>query len=271
MYSKKTEQHFLNWKQRIQIALDIANGINYLHSYTSSPCIHRDLNASNVLLNSEFRAIISNFSIARLAEGQEGPFALTRHIIGTKGYMAPEYLEDGLITTKLDVYSFGVLMMELLTGQKIEVFQKDLSEILDNMILSEFIDPSLREDYPKDQALFVVKLIRICLNKDPLSRPDMNKVVLNLARILDAVPLKRPDMKRVHPTASSDLIIEDEIAKLRAEMEDERIRHKQELEQERSRYKEEIEKVFSRSKEYLFMMMQRAGISVPNDIDLEVQ
>lgn len=196
IYSKKPEQ-FLNWTQRIQIALDVANGINYLHSYTSPPCVHKDLKASNVLLDSDFRAKITNFNLARSADGHDGQFALTRHIIGTKGYMAPEYLENGLISPKLDVYSFGVLMLEILTGQAVEILYKggntDLSEVLGTMIwgengmenLSKFMDPSLKGNYPPELALFVVVLVTHCLKKDPSARPDMNEIEQSLSTTLN--------------------------------------------------------------------------------------
>ncbi|KAM7510248.1 hypothetical protein LguiB_009123 [Lonicera macranthoides] len=197
IYSKKPEQNFLNWTQRIQIALDVANGINYLHSYTSPPCVHKDLKASNILLDSDFRAKITNFNLARSADGHDGQFALTRHIIGTKGYMAPEYLENGLISPKLDVYSFGVLILEILTGQTVEVLYKeentDLSEVLGNMIqdenvmenLSKFMDPSLKGNYSPELALFVVALVARCLKKDPSGRPDMNEIEQSLSRTLN--------------------------------------------------------------------------------------
>ncbi|CAK9136869.1 unnamed protein product [Ilex paraguariensis] len=91
LYYKNGDQKFLNWIQRIQIALDVATGINYLHSYASPPYVHKDLKSSNVLLDGDFRAKITNFNLARSADGKEGEFALTKHIVGTKGYMAPEY------------------------------------------------------------------------------------------------------------------------------------------------------------------------------------
>ncbi|KAL3525764.1 hypothetical protein ACH5RR_014136 [Cinchona calisaya] len=190
---KEKEMLILDWKQRVQIGLDVATGLNYLHSYTSPPHVHKDLNCSNVLLDGDFRAKISNFGLARSAEGPGeggGQFALTRHIIGTKGYMAPEYLENGLISTKLDVYSFGVLLLEILTGKEVAVLYESvkiqsLAEILIPVLnekdgienLSQIMDSSLGGNYPSELAILLIKLIDSCLKKDPSARPSMHEIV----------------------------------------------------------------------------------------------
>ncbi|KAL5819451.1 hypothetical protein ACOSQ4_023293 [Xanthoceras sorbifolium] len=198
IYVNNKEGNFLNWAQRIQIALDVATGLNYLHSFTKPPHVHKDIKGSNVLLESDFRAKIANFALARAAEGQEGEFALTRHIVGTKGYMAPEYLENGLVSTKLDVYAFGVLMLEILTGKEAAALYGDenmhLSNVL-NVVLSKeeeqeslrhFVDPSMQGNYPLELAVIMIRLIDSCLNKDPSGRPAMDEIVKSLSRILNA-------------------------------------------------------------------------------------
>lgn len=198
IYGNQGNKNFLNWTQRIQIGLDVATGLNYLHSYTSPPCVHKDLKSSNVLLDGDFRAKISNFSLARsTTDGQGGEFALTRHIVGTKGYMAPEYIENGLISPKLDVYAFGVLMLEILTGKEASVLYEGmkapLAEILTpvlqddhekDKILSGFLDPSLKENYPSDLAISVLRLINSCLKNDPSGRPTMHEIVQFLSTII---------------------------------------------------------------------------------------
>ncbi|CAL5326324.1 unnamed protein product [Camellia sinensis] len=196
IYENNSDHKFLNWVQRIQIALDVATGLNYIHNYTSPPYVHKDLKTSHVLLDSDFRAKISNFGLARSADGQEGEFALTRHIVGTKGYMAPEYLENGFVSTKLDVYAFGVLMLEILTGKEVsllyEAVKIELSEVLIPVLdeengkekLSEFVDPSLKGNYPAELAVFVAGLVDSCIKKDPFARPDMDEIVQSLSRIM---------------------------------------------------------------------------------------
>lgn len=177
---------FLNWTKRIQIGLDVATGLNYLHSYTSPPYVHKDLNSNNVLLDGDFRAKISNFRLARSADGQGGEFALTRHIIGTKGYMAPEYLENGLISPKLDVYAFGVLMLEILTGEEVSDILIPLfgNKEVKEENLSKFMDSSLQGNYPSDLAMSIIGLTHSCLKKDPSARPSMHEIVQSLSGAL---------------------------------------------------------------------------------------
>nr|ASM47290.1 lysm-containing receptor kinase 6 [Trema orientale] len=186
--------NFLNWTQRIQIALDVATGLNYLHNFTSPPHVHKDIKSSNILLDSDFRAKIANFGLARSAGAQEGQFSLTNHIVGTVGYMAPEYLENGLVSTRLDVYAFGVLLLEMLTGKEINIFYDEninlanaLSAVLNDEgqeSLSRFMDPSMQEKYPHELAKFVVQVIDSCLEKNPEARPTMDEIVQFLKRTL---------------------------------------------------------------------------------------
>ncbi|KAK1410247.1 hypothetical protein QVD17_36782 [Tagetes erecta] len=194
-YNALNSNKLLDWMQRIQIALDVANGLDYLHSYTTPPYVYKNLESSNILLDDDFRAKITNFDLARSAEGQ---FALTRHIVGTRGYMSPEYLENGLISTKLDVYGFGVLLLEIVTGILVsdhyEKVNKNLSEVLHDVLeeddidrnekLNDFIDQRLQGNYPPQLAMSLVKLIDGCLDQDPSARPDMSEVSQCLSRIL---------------------------------------------------------------------------------------
>ncbi|KAH6832156.1 hypothetical protein C2S53_007434 [Perilla frutescens var. hirtella] len=195
---KGGDQQILNWDKRLQIALDVAAGLNYLHRYTSPPHIHKDLNSSNVLLDRDFRAKIANFGLARATEGQEGQFALTRHIVGTKGYMAPEYLENGVVSPKLDVYSFGVLLLEILTGKEVSMLYEEvnmqLSEVLTPVLseggqenISNLMDPLLLGNYPPDLVLMLFRMVDNCLKKDPAERPNMDDIFQSLSRICTSV------------------------------------------------------------------------------------
>lgn len=192
------DDRFLTWTQRIQIAVDVATGLNYLHSFTNPPHVHKDLKMDNILLDGDFRGKISNFSLARSAGWEEGEFTLTMHIVGTRGYMAPEYLENGLVSTKLDVYSFGILIIEMLTGKEIsELHRKEnlqLTALLEKLLdekdgkdyLTHLMDPSLEGNFPIELAVLMMNIANLCVNKDPSQRPSMDDIVQSLCRILSS-------------------------------------------------------------------------------------
>jgi len=194
IYQDSPDQKTLNWGKRMQVASDVATGLNYLHSYTTPPHVHKDIKSSNILLDGDFRAKIAKFGLSRPVRGNDGQYTLTKHIVGTKGYLAPEYLENGLVTPMLDVYSFGILLLEMLTGKDVaqlyEGVKVYLSEVLapllgnENANLKGFIDPSLGELYPEHVAMSIVVLIDRCLRKDPASRPSMNEIVQILSKTL---------------------------------------------------------------------------------------
>lgn len=198
--NKMDDGNFLSWIQRIKIALDVAIGVEYLHSFTSPPHIHKDLKCSNILLDSDFKAKVANLRHVRCVEGVENDeeFVATRHIVGTRGYMAPEYLENGIVSTKLDVYAFGVLMLEIITGKEVGfILSEDNENLLDVLSgilgeesgdekLKEIMDPSLQGNYPFELAMFVIEIIENCLSKDPANRPAMDEIVPVLSRTLNS-------------------------------------------------------------------------------------
>ncbi|KAF9616029.1 hypothetical protein IFM89_027968 [Coptis chinensis] len=108
----------LSWIVRVQIALDTARGLEYIHEHTKTHYVHRDIKTSNILIDSAFRGKVSDFGLAKLVgKTSEGEASATR-VVGTFGYLAPEYLSDGLATTKSDVYAFGVVLFELISGKE---------------------------------------------------------------------------------------------------------------------------------------------------------
>ncbi|XP_022718676.1 protein LYK5-like [Durio zibethinus] len=201
LHSNKLQTSYtLSWKQRVQIAYDIADALNYLHNYINPPHIHKNLKTSNILLDVNFRAKVANFGLARTIEhNNEGGMQLTRHVVGTQGYMAPEYIENGVITPKLDVFALGVIILELLSGKKAANGEKNEGEELlsasikgvlegDNVRekLKDFIDPSLRPEYPLDLAFSMAQLAKICVAHDINARPSMSEVLVTLSKILSS-------------------------------------------------------------------------------------
>ncbi|EPS66582.1 hypothetical protein M569_08194, partial [Genlisea aurea] len=109
----------LDFTQRLEIAIDVAHAVTYLHMYTDHPVIHRDIKSSNILLTGNLRAKVADFGLARLGvDGESGDTHVSTLVKGTTGYVDPEYLTTNHLTEKSDVYSFGVLLVELLTGRR---------------------------------------------------------------------------------------------------------------------------------------------------------
>lgn len=202
--SKHKESNVLGWKQRMQIAYDAADALNYLHNYTNPPYIHKNLKSSNILLDFGLRAKVANFGLARSVEyEEEGGLQLTRHVVGTHGYMAPEYIENGVITPKMDVFAFGVVLLEILSGRNpITSFDEgekngtgeslwvSISQVLEGENvrekLKDFVDPNLKHEYPLDLAFSLADLANKCVSRDLNSRPTMSEVFMTLSKIVSS-------------------------------------------------------------------------------------
>ncbi|KAG8059867.1 hypothetical protein GUJ93_ZPchr0002g26250 [Zizania palustris] len=181
----------LNWRARLHIALDLAHGLQYIHEHTWPRVVHKDIKSSNVLLDDSMRAKIANFGLAKT-----GHNAVTTHIVGTQGYIAPEYLADGLVTTKMDVFAYGVVLLELVSGR--EAVSDDDGEPLwadaeDRLFrggeesvearVAAWMDPMLAEQTcPPGSVTSVVSVAKACLHRDPTRRPSMVDVAYTLSK-----------------------------------------------------------------------------------------
>lgn len=193
----------LSWNQRVQIAVDSARGLEYLHEHTKTHYVHRDVKTSNILLDGFFRAKVADFGLAKLVEQAGDGLGLTTRVVGTFGYLAPEYVRDGHASSKSDAYAFGVVLMELLTGceaisktkeglketnyEKRSLISLMLSVLSENDAyarLQDIVDPLLGDSYPKDGAYRLAMLSKACVEEDPAVRPDMRQVVLTLSQIM---------------------------------------------------------------------------------------
>ncbi|KAG7545706.1 Protein kinase-like domain superfamily [Arabidopsis suecica] len=185
----------LEWTTRLTIALDVARGLEYLHSLArqSQSYIHRDLKPSNILLGDDMRARVSDFGLARsTAEGSES--IRTKSVLGTYGYMAPEYAVTGRITTKADVYSFGVILMELVTGKEaLDEKRSDAEQHIPSWFrkvfnnrdsFGEAIDETIEVDEENRSIIDdVAKLAIHCCAKELTQRPEMRYVVSTLTSL----------------------------------------------------------------------------------------
>ncbi|XP_061955705.1 L-type lectin-domain containing receptor kinase S.4-like [Populus nigra] len=174
----------LNWEQRFKIIKDVASGLLYLHEGYEQVVIHRDVKASNVLLDEELNGRLSDFGLARLYEHGANPN--TTRVVGTLGYLAPELPRTGKATESSDVYAFGALLLEVVCARR-PIEPKALPEelVLVDLVWEKFregraldvIDPKLNGEYNESEVMMVIKLGLMCSHNAPMARPSMRQVV----------------------------------------------------------------------------------------------
>ncbi|XP_006654184.1 probable LRR receptor-like serine/threonine-protein kinase At1g56140 isoform X2 [Oryza brachyantha] len=182
----------LDWVMRFEIILGIARGLSYLHEESSVCIVHRDIKASNILLDTALTPKISDFGLAKLYD--EKQTHVSTRIAGTFGYLAPEYAMRGHLTQKADVFAFGVVMLETLAGRSNTNSSLEQSKIyLLEWVWEQYekeqalriLDPSLKE-FNRDEALRVIRVALICTQGSPHQRPPMSKVVAMLTGEVEA-------------------------------------------------------------------------------------
>ncbi|XP_030512351.2 probable serine/threonine-protein kinase PBL19 [Rhodamnia argentea] len=200
MPNKSLEDHLFNtayaalsWQARLSIILGAAQGLAYLHEGLEVQVIHRDFKASNVLLDEDFKPKLSDFGLARVGPTHDHTHVSTA-VVGTYGYAAPDYIETGHLTTKSDVWSFGVVLYEVLTGRRSlernrpRAEQKLLEWVkqhpANSRKFSSIIDPRLEDQYSISAARKIAKLADSCLLKSSKDRPKMSQVVHSLREII---------------------------------------------------------------------------------------
>ncbi|KAK2968337.1 hypothetical protein RJ640_021726 [Escallonia rubra] len=216
----------LDWDTRMKIALDAARGLAYLHE-DSQPCvIHRDFKASNILLENNFHAKVADFGLAKQAPEGRANYLSTR-VMGTFGYVAPEYAMTGHLLVKSDVYSYGVVLLELLTGRKpVDMSQPSGQENLvtwvceisarpilrDKERLEELADPRLGGKYPNEDFIRVCTIAAACVAPESSQRPTMGEVVQSLKMVQRIMEYQdsvlnsnnRPNLRQSSTTFESD-------------------------------------------------------------------
>ncbi|CAH9083533.1 unnamed protein product [Cuscuta europaea] len=186
LLDRKGGEKALDWMTRMRIAQGAARGLEYLHETAKPPVIYRDFKASNILLDDEFNAKLSDFGLAKLGPTGEQSHVTTR-VMGTYGYCAPEYASTGQLTTKSDVYSFGVVFLEILTGRRVIDNSRPSEE--QNLVLwaqplfkdkkkfHMIADPLLEGNYPAKGLHQALAIAAMCLQEEADTRPFISDVV----------------------------------------------------------------------------------------------
>ncbi|XVF26973.1 hypothetical protein REPUB_Repub14bG0066500 [Reevesia pubescens] len=217
----------LDWSARMKIALGAARGLAYLHEDSSPRVIHRDFKSSNILLEHDFTPKVSDFGLARTAL-DEGNKCISTHVMGTFGYLAPEYAMTGHLLVKSDVYSYGVVLLELLTGRKpVDLSQPPGQE---NLVawarplltakegLETVIDPAIKSDISFDSIAKVAAIASMCVQPEVSHRPFMGEVVQALKLVCNEFEEKKEVESKVGIQEDFPTTVDSKISRLSTEL-----------------------------------------------------
>ncbi|THU45360.1 hypothetical protein C4D60_Mb02t17090 [Musa balbisiana] len=197
----------LNWSQRLHIAIETALGLEYLHKGCRPPIIHRDVKTNNILLDHNLEAKIADFGLSKAFQTDASTHVSTEVVVGTPGYVDPEYHNTFQLNEKSDVYSFGIVLLELVTGQPPVLRSPESGHIvqwvrqrLTKADISEVVDSRLEGQYDINSVVKVIDIAMSCINTDGSKRPTMSEVVMQLKESLQV------EASQVRGNSNSDLV-----------------------------------------------------------------
>ncbi|XP_057734950.1 probable LRR receptor-like serine/threonine-protein kinase At1g05700 isoform X2 [Arachis stenosperma] len=190
---KNNSGRSLNWEDRLGIALDAAQGLEYLHNGCKPPIIHRDVKCTNILLNENFHGKLADFGLSKCF-ATDGDTHVSTIVAGTPGYLDPEYTTSNRLTEKSDVYSFGVVLLRIITGQAVIMVREDMihhiSQRVNSMVaegdITKIVDSRLQGDFDSNSAWRVVEIAMASVSAISVERPYMSDIVKELKECLAA-------------------------------------------------------------------------------------
>ncbi|KAL5822633.1 hypothetical protein ACOSQ4_020533 [Xanthoceras sorbifolium] len=208
-----SNKDILNWEGRLQIAVEAAQGLEYLHHGCKPPIIHRDVKSTNILLNDKFQAKLADFGLSRTFP-VEGNTHVSTVVVGTPGYLDPEYYISNRLTEKSDVYSFGVVLLELITGKPIILKSLDnsnsnrhISQWVSSMLakgdIKSTVDPRLKGGFDINSVWKAVEIAMACVSPTSNKRPTMNHVVMELNECLATEAARKKESTNEFDTGDS--------------------------------------------------------------------
>ncbi|KAF3520625.1 hypothetical protein DY000_02063889 [Brassica cretica] len=198
--SGKQGSSVLKWSTRLQIAIDAALGLEYLHNGCRPSMVHRDVKSTNILLDEKFSAKLADFGLSRSFQfGDE--YHVSTDVAGTPGYLDPEYYRTGRLAEMSDVYSFGILLLEIITNQRVLDQTREKSHIgewtafmLNRGDITGIMDLNLHGDYSSHSAWRALELAMLCANPSSEKRPNMSQVAFELKECLTSeISMKSKD------------------------------------------------------------------------------
>ncbi|GMN37093.1 hypothetical protein TIFTF001_006534 [Ficus carica] len=195
----------LNWERRLQIAVDAAQGLEYLHTGCKPPIVHRDVKTTNILLTERFQAKIADFGLSKVFPSDEDASHVITRVAGTRGYLDPEYATTNRLTEKSDVFSFGVVLLEIITGrpavsrthdERIHIIQW-VNSMLANGDIKSIAGPSLNGDFETNSVWKAVELAMACVSQSSAKRPNMSQVVTELKNCFEVEIGRRNNNSRM--------------------------------------------------------------------------
>ncbi|GMP46779.1 hypothetical protein CsSME_00014815 [Camellia sinensis var. sinensis] len=211
LHGNKKDPRAFGWRERFKVAVGVAEALEYLHNVSAKPVIHRDVKSSNILLSDDFEPQLSDFGLAKWASTSSSHITCT-DVAGTFGYLAPEYFMFGKVNEKIDVYAFGVVLLELLSGRK--PISNDHPKGQESLVMwaklilkggkvSQLLDPSMGNKHDHNQMERMALAATLCIRRAPRARPQMSIVSKLLQGDSEVIKWAR---LQVHASEGTDML-----------------------------------------------------------------